>query len=328
MQPTPGDVHVNTPLSNISVAEIQSMDAFVADKVFPNISSGKQGDRYWTFDRGYFNRDEMQVRGPSTESAGGDYTVDNTPTFFCPVQAFHHDIDDQRRANEDTPLNADKEATILCTHKAMIRRELSWASKYFAASLWTTEFDGVASSPSSSEFLQWNDSGSDPIEVIRAQKTAMLKLTGVKPNTLVIGPEVYDSLIDHPDIIDRVKYGQTAPGIATLDTSDLAAVLKIPRVFVMEAVYNSAAQGATNVGAFIGGKSALLCHAAPSPGLMTPTAGYTFSWNGYLGASAMGGRISKFRMEQLKSDRVEIEMAFDQKLVAADMGCFFATAVA
>jgi hypothetical protein len=61
---------------------------------------------------------------------------------------------------------------------------------------------------------------------------------------------------------------------------------------------------------------------------MTPTAGYTFSWNGLLGASAMGGRIKKFRMENLSSDRVEIEMAFDQKLVSADLGYFWDTIVA
>ena len=96
----------------------------------------------------------------------------------------------------------------------------------------------------------------------------------------------------------------------------------------MEAVENTAAEGATYSGAFIGGKSLLLCHAAPSPGKMIPTAGYTFSWNGYLGASSMGGRIKKFRLERNAADRIEMEMAFDQKLVTADMGTYFYTAVA
>lgn len=328
MKPTPGDVHVNTPLSNISIAEIQSMEGFVADKVFPNIPVSVQSDRYYTYDRGYLNRDEMQVRAPSTESAGGDYSVDNTPTYFAPVYAFHHDVDDQRRANEDSVLDADREATLICNLKAMIKRERLWAAKYFTTSLWTTDLTGVASAPSSGEFLQFNDAASLPIETIRAARTAQHKLTGIKANTLVMGQEVYDALIDHPDIVDRVKYGQTPGSPATIDTSDLAAVLKIPRIFVMEAVYNSAVEGATYSGAFIGGKSMLLCHAAPAPGKMIPTAGYTFSWNGYLGASQMGSRIKKFRLERNAADRIEIEMAFDQKLVAADMGTFFATAVA
>ena len=84
----------------------------------------------------------------------------------------------------------------------------------------------------------------------------------------------------------------------------------------------------TESNSFIGGKSALLLYSAPNPGLMTPTAGYTFSWTGLLGSGAMGGRISKFRLEKIKSDRVEIEMAMTQKVVSADLGTFFATAVA
>jgi hypothetical protein len=61
---------------------------------------------------------------------------------------------------------------------------------------------------------------------------------------------------------------------------------------------------------------------------MTPTAGYTFSWNGYLGAGAEGNRIKRFRIERLESDRVEIQMAFDLKLVAADLGYFFTSIIA
>jgi hypothetical protein len=56
---------------------------------------------------------------------------------------------------------------------------------------------------------------------------------------------------------------------------------------------------------------------------MTPSAGYTFTWNGYLGASETGSRIKVIRADLLESDRVEIDMAYDQKLVSADLGYFF-----
>jgi hypothetical protein len=61
---------------------------------------------------------------------------------------------------------------------------------------------------------------------------------------------------------------------------------------------------------------------------MIPSAGYTFSWTGLMGSSAMGGRITKFRMDHLKADRVEIEMSFDHKVVASDCGVLFAGIVA
>ncbi|MFN9111239.1 MAG: hypothetical protein ACK5XN_14350, partial [Bacteroidota bacterium] len=80
MTPTPGDVHVNAPLTNISIAFLQNAANFVATRVFPNIPVQKQSDRYYVYERGDFNRDEMQLRAPATASAGGGYTLDNTPT--------------------------------------------------------------------------------------------------------------------------------------------------------------------------------------------------------------------------------------------------------
>jgi len=72
-----------------------------------------------------------------------------------------------------------------------------------------------------------------------------------------------------------------------------------------------------------GSNDALLVYSAPSPGLMVPSAGYMFSWNGLLGSGAMGNRIKNFRMEHLASDRIEGELAFAAELVSAQLGCFF-----
>jgi len=316
------------PLTNISVAFLQQATNFIADRVFPNIPVTKQSDRYYTYDRGMFNRDEMQLRAPGTESAGVNYTVDNTPTYYANVYAIHHDIPDQVRANADSVLRPDREATELVTHKALIKREKTWVANYFVTGIWTNDYDGVASSPSGSQVLQWNDDASTPIEDVRFAKTTILQSTGFMPNTLVLGQQVYDALADHPDIIDRVKYGQTpgAPAQGTLNA--LAQLFEVDRILISRAIENTADEGLTNSHSFIAGKKALLCYSTPSPGLMTPTAGYTFSWTGLLGAQAAGQRISRFRLERIKSDRVEIEMSYAQKLVAADLGFFWDTIVA
>lgn len=328
MNPTPGDVHVNTPLTNLSIAFFQQQGNFVADRVFPNVPVPKQGDRYYVYDRGYFNRDEMKKRAPGAESAGGHYTVDNTPTYFADDWAFHHDIPDQRRGNSDAVLDPDREATELVTIKALIRREKQWVSNYFTTSKWTTDITGVAGVPGASQVKQWNDAASNPIEDVRAGKAKVLESTGFEPNALVLGYHVANALVDHPDIVDRVKYGQTPGSPARVTEATLSALFDIPTILIMKSIENTAAEGAANVHSFIGGKHALLVYAAPAPSIMTPSGGYTFSWTGFLGATPQGYRIKRFRMEPNASDRVEIEMAFDQKLVAADLGYFFTTIVA
>jgi hypothetical protein len=323
MNPTPGDVHVNTPLTNISIAYIQDASAFVASQVFPNIPVAKQSDRYYTYDRGSFNRDEMQERAPATESAGSGYDVDNTPTYYAPRYSFHRDVPDELRSNADDVLNPDREATVFVTQKALIKKEKLFTAQYLKSGVWTNDYAGADANPGAGQVLKWSDSGSTPIENVRVAKRTIRQSTGFEPNTLVLGRATYDTLLDHPEIIDRIKYGQTAPGPADPSDEDLAKLFKVRRILVMNAIENIAAEGKPANHQFIGGNCALLCYSTPTPGLMTPTAGYTFSWTGLLGSGADGGRIRSFRMEQIGADRVEIDMSFTCKLVSADLGWFW-----
>ena len=61
---------------------------------------------------------------------------------------------------------------------------------------------------------------------------------------------------------------------------------------------------------------------------MTPLAGYTFTWGGYLGGNAEGIRIKRFRMEPIASDRIEAEKTYEMKVVCPDMGLYIDSAVA
>src|SRR5262245_11003573 len=200
-QPTPQAVHVDAPLTNISVAYIQSQDDFIADKVFPPVPVEKQSDVFFKYRKNDWFRDEAQQRAPATESAGGGYNLD-TDSYVCQVYAYHKDVDPQTRANADTPLDMDRDATTFVTQKLLLRRELQWVTDFFGASIWGTD-----STPAN----LWSDfAASDPISDVRTGKKTILSTTGFEPNTLVLGYEVMNKLIDHPDIVDRIKYGSSS----------------------------------------------------------------------------------------------------------------------
>lgn len=325
-QPTLGDVHVNRPLTNISVAYLQEAAGveFVADRAFPAIPVENKSDLYWTYKRADFNRDEMQKRGLSQESAGTGYNVDSTGTYTCDVWALHKDVDDQIRANSDSPLAPDRDATIFLTNKALIRRENNWAGAYFKSGVWTGEMAG-AGTADSTHVVYWDGGSSHPITDIRHAKTQMrLNSGGFTANIGVFSRPVFDKLVDHPDFIDRTKYGQTAPNPAMATRRIIAEILELEEVLVMDAVYNAAAEGAAESNSFIGGLSAALYYRPRNAGLMTPSAGYTFNWTGLVGTTGGAGvRIKTFRMEHLGSDRVEIDAAFDMRIVSKDCGFFF-----
>lgn len=316
MQPTPSDVHVNAPLSNISVAFMQSQDEFIADKVFSAVPVTKQSDRYFVYDKGNWFRGKAKKRAPSTESAGSGWTLDNTPNYFCDVFAIHKDVDDDTRANADAAIDIDRDATEFVTRDLVLKREIDWAAKYFIPSLWTGSSTGSDVTPS----ILWDSAGSTPIADIRTQLRSVKKKTGFRANAVTMGDAVWDTLQDHPDFLERIKYTQTAIVVPGL----LAAVLGVANVFIGGAVQNTAVEGAADSLAFLFDNDVLLSYAPPRPGLMTPAAGYTFMWNARVGGSM---RILRFRMEHLKSDRVEGEMAYDQKVVAPELGAFLANVI-
>ena len=322
-QPTLRDVHVNRPLTDLSVAYIQSADDFIADDVFPIVNVAKQSDQYFVYDRDNWNRSTAEKRAPATESAGSGWTL-NTDTYRADKYAIHKDAADDIRANQDTAIDLDNEATMFVTQQCMLLKDITWAANYFVTGIWSTEVTGVSGAPMAGEFQQWNESGSTPIFDISEQIIAVKEVTGFRPNTLVVDPHTWNVLKNHPDFTDRIKFTQT--GIVSAEL--IAAVLDLDRVLVGWAIQNTAIEGATEASSFILGKNALLAYAAPSPGLLTPSAGYTFAWTGLLGSGAFGNRIKTFRMEPLEADRVECEVAFDTKLVSADLGVFFLDAVA
>ena len=325
IQPSRGDVHINQPLTALSIAFMQSAADFVADRVFPNIPVTKQSDAYYIFDRADFNRDEAQERAPGTESAGGSYGVSDE-TYYARVYSIHKDIPDQIRANADSVFSLDSEAAQYVTHKGLIRREKAFVDTFFKTGVWGTERAGVASSATGTQFIRWDESASDPILDIREGKTTVKEKTGFMPNVLTVSRSVYDSLIDNEDIVARLDRGQTdGPAMVTRDA--LAALFELDEVLIMDSVENTAAKGLAEASRFIGGKHALLSYRPNTPGLLTPSAGYTFSWTGLLGSTTAGMRIRTFRMDHLDSDRVEMDQAFAHKRVAAELGYFFLDAV-
>lgn len=324
--PGRNDVHVDGPLTNISVAFRQSQDAFIADKVFPVVPVQKQTDSFFTIPRGAMLRDQFEKKAPGAAPAKATYNY-GTDTYRADIYALGTQVADEIRANADSPLRLDQDMTELLTQQGLIRKERLWAEQFFAAGVYAGDVAGVASAPGASQFLQWNDAASTPIEDIRAGKRRVHARTGYRPNKLVLGREAFDVLLDHPDIVGRLDRGQTS-GAAMVMKDALAALFEVQEVLVMDAIWNSAVEGAADSLGFIGGKAALLVYAPASAGLMTPSAGYTFSWTGLMGGGALGMNMRRIRDERLMSDELVAQMAFDQKLISGDLGSFFATCVA
>jgi Phage major capsid protein E len=331
--PVQSDLHVNAPLTNVSVAYIPKKSDYIATQVFPVVPVMKQSDLYWKYTKSDWRRTDVQKRAPGTRSPRTGYKV-TSDTYYAQVFSVAKPIDDQTRANADSNFKLEKEATEFVTNQLLLRRELDFVSTFLSSgSGWAVTYTGVVAAPGANQFLQWNDAGSDPLSDIADWKLNFRELNGFDANTLVLGPRVRKALKNHPDIIDRIKY--TQKGVLTDDL--LAALLDVDRVFTMYATQAAGAQindpedqDAAATYSFIAdaaGKSCWFGYVSPSPSLMQPTAGYTFTWKGYAGNDE-GVRIKRYREEDIESDTIEGGMAYAMKQVATDMGVYVATAVA
>ena len=298
----------------MSIAYLQSAEGFVARKVFPDVSVKKQSDLYYRYAKKQWFRSDAKVRAPGTESAGSGFDMDSNDNYFCPVVAVHKDVDDQLRANADSQLSPDRDATEFVTRDLMLQQEKSWASTFFTTGVWTGSTTGTDVTPGT----LWDAASSDPIADIRAEIRAVHKKTSYKPNTLTVGALVWDVLQDHPTFLERIKY--TEKGVVTTDL--IASLLGLERVLVADAIEDTGVEGAAESLDYVFGKDALLSYAPKRPALMMPSAGYTFAWSGLLGANAAGMRMSRFRIEPRKSDRVEGESAYDHKVVSPECAAF------
>jgi len=312
--PSPQQVHVDVPLSNLSIAIAQDEQVFgVARGVFPNIPVDKQSNKYYIWTQADFFRTDAQKRAPGAESAGSGLNL-STSTYYCDVWARHFDVDHQTAANVDVALDLDRAAVMKVTRDILIREDLDFMAKYFATGIWNND---------TTVGVTWDNVNSTPIEDIRGRWYVVVQNTGYLPSDFTIGPNVYKRLQDHPDILDRIKYTQTA--IVTKEL--IASVLDVARVNVLFGVANTAAEGAAGTFSFNAGNHALLTYRPSAPGLMTASAGYTFIWTTPAG-NAFPIAISRIPILFRKVERIEAETAFANAVTAKALGEFLPSAVA
>ena len=322
---TPSSVHIDQPLSNLTLAYVQEQSVYIADKVFPVVGVDKQSDKYYIYDRANMNRSgDVKKLAPRTEVNRIGMAISND-SYYSDVYGLGMDFDEQTIANEDTVLETRSVGAQTLTNRLLIHREEQFADTFFKAGVWTTDV-----TPAN----LWSDyTNSTPItDVTTARRTMQLKSGGFKPNTMVVGKEVRDILINHPDILARLNGGATVSNTALITDAKLAEIFEVENFYVMEAVKNGAVEGLAEANAFIGGKNALLVHTPSTAGLMSPAAGLTFAWNNIQGVSNLGVTVESFSDDALKrqqiAELIQVKMAYDMKVVGADLGYFFSAVIA
>lgn len=313
-----GTLHIDQYLTDYSESYQQDSANFVAAAASSLIPVQMESNKYVVYPRGYFWRDEAQIRPLGGRPVQVAYKVDSGQ-YLAEEWALEHTIDDRQRRNTDAPIRLDENATKLLTGKQMIRADRLWAQNFFVTGAWDMEAHG------GTDFMPFNDVASTPLSVIDDYRENIAAATGMMPNTLVLGSGVKKALRNNADILDRIKYTQRG----SITNEILAALFEVEKVVVARSVYNSAAEGAEdNINFIVDPNAMLLAYIDPNPGLDSPTAIANFAWNALVGgANDFGGVIERGRDDRAHSDYFQSRQAFDLKQVSQDLAVFFQNAV-
>lgn len=317
-----GQLHVDGYLTNFQLMFRQAPSVFISGLASTGISVRHASDRYPVYPRGYFWRDEAQVRPLGGRPVQVGYKIGHD-NYNAEEWALETTVDDRERANVDDIINLEENAITLLESKQMIREDRIWATNFFQTGVWTNEEVG------GNDFEPFNDSASTPLTTIDRLKTEMAQQTGMMPNTMIVGANVKDALRNNPDIVDRIKYTQT--GVAS--DGILASLFEVDTFRVARAVYNTALETNEDDGGldmeFICDPNAIwLGYIAATGGMKTPTAIARFAWTGLIPGAMnnSGGVITRGRDDRAYSDWFHSRNAFDLKVVSQDLGMFITNA--
>ncbi|HEC65844.1 MAG TPA: hypothetical protein ENI23_11140, partial [bacterium] len=239
------------------------------------------------------------------------YPVSQSTAFIIEEHALKELVPNELKKQALKPLTPEIDATENVTERLLIEKEYDLAT-------YMQSTGNLSNNTTLSGTDQWDDyANSDPIGDVKTAKQTVHSKIFKDPNVMVIGKEVYDKLVDHPDILDRIKY--TKLGVATSDL--LARLFEVDKVIVAAAGYNSAVEGQSDSMSYIWGKNVWLLYVTKKPGIKQVSFAYFFQMEA-------PRRADKWFNNDRKGTYVRITDEYTRETVSVDCAYLIKSTVA
>lgn len=337
---------ISPMLTNIAVGFLPSQEQFAAGRIFPTVPVAAPSGQYVVWKSGDFLRrggkQLANYEAPPIEGFGtgkGSYT-----TSHWGVSTAYTRQELALSAVGGIPASTLRRLkTEFVTIKGLLEREIKVATLIQTSGNWAYTRAGATSGGfTGTNFTQWDQAASDPVDDIRKAKRIMWLATGFKPNTMVLPGPVKDVLLKNASLIDRIKYGGTMDRPTQVTLDQLKALFEIDNIITPESVYNNAAEGLADNLVEVWGTTVWLGYVAAAPGIQTPSAGYTFAWDGSVAEGLPAGIevgegpnpwgsvkspeglfIRTYQLERPQARFIDCEMFDEPNVVATSLGFTF-----
>lgn len=306
---TPGQAHINTPMSRIAV-EAFSRGNFVGPALFPITGVEKQSDLYYTIGKNTWLRGPTStLRAPKTAPRRVEFDV-STDSYFAHNYALAGENSFEALANADNPIALRQRTVNKVTEDLLLDLELRIKNK-------VTSISNIGSGVSLTGANKWSDYvNSDPVADVSTGAAFVRGQTGLIINTMVMDWDTYQITRRHPVMLDMYKYTQGG----LLNDAELREVFKIDRILVSTGIYNAAVEGATASITNVWGNNCLLAYVDPAaPSLRTVTFGLGYRWTPEGVPAPMQVSVYNDPDPGKRTEVVDVSYYQDEKIVAPQL---------
>jgi hypothetical protein len=268
-----GRVEKSEDYSRLMVAELQSnmildyqqdQDAFIADKWIPMAPMKQIAGLIGKMSKENKFTPRAGTWRPGTTVPTGSIKVDTPIPFACQRYAFQSNLTEDIPYVADEVYNIEAATSRFVSDVLQLNKEMLIADAFFKEDVWGIDMAGVNSGETWSPgeittdetFRRLNDSDSDPLNLFKDLSLAIKKKVGVKPNRVVMGEQVFETLRLNPTLISMYRNPQGAEKVPTkLNVEMMAQALDVEEIIIAGAMYNIAAPDDEVVLDWIFGKS-------------------------------------------------------------------------
>lgn len=262
-------LHVDTPLSNVLIAAFETAGDFVAQRLFPVVSVGKQSDKYYTLRKEAWLRQPQTFRGPRTQAKRIEFDV-SSDAYFADNYALAGEIPVEDLANADNALRMRESTTQLVANGLLRDLEVRVQANVIANVSSVQRLTGADA---------WDAVNSADLRTqIGDAQLSIFQNTGLVPNTLMLDYQSYKYAKRNTRLYSMFQYGPAAAD-GTLSDAQLMNIFDVTNLWVARSQKNNANENQTSSITSIWGPTALLARVeANAPSMMTATYGLGYRW--------------------------------------------------
>jgi len=313
--PAISDTYADPILTQYSVKFQNELQGFICEKIFPQVMVNKKTGFYFTYGKENL-RIPTSRRRKFARANRIEWNVAKTAYGPLYEHSLEDGIEDDIMDQYDAPLEPRQDSVETLTEMLYLEKEYNLAVQLSDNSIITQ--NATLSGSGSAIGNQWDSNGGKPFHAIQLGVDAVKKNSLRSPNAMWMGYPVWSVLMNHADMIERVKYTQ----LSALTEQMMKALFPgINKIFIGSAVYNTAKEGQTDATDFVWGKHLWIGYIPDSPKLREPALGYHLQ----LKAARM---IDRWDDRSVKTEFVRITDYYEPKLVSptAAYGIFNAVA--